>query len=79
MSDSLYGKKTNLLSELKQRQVSNSDSNLNRNGGSDDENSVHMRSNGVTNHQDRDHAVSMINEGVNNSLKYVLIYGLLAA
>jgi hypothetical protein len=79
MSDSLYGKKTNLLSELKQMQVSNSHSNLNGNGASDDENSVHMRSNGDTNRQDRAYAVSMINEGVNNSLRYVLIYRLLAA
>ena len=69
MSDSQYRKKNNLLSELKQRQVSNSNPNLNENGGSDNENSVHMRSNGDTNHQDRDHAVSMINEGVNNSLR----------
>ena len=75
MSDSQCGKKNNLLSELKRRQVSHSNSNLNENGGSDNENSVHMRSNGDTNH----HAVSMINEGVNNSLRYVLIYGLLTA
>ena len=69
MSDSQCGKKNNLLSELKRRQVSHSNSNLNENGGSDNENSVHMRSNGVTNHQDGAHAVSMINEGVNNSLR----------
>lgn len=78
MSDSVNVKKTDLLSELKQMQLSNSDTNLNENGGSDDENSVHMRSNGDTNHQDMDRPVSMTNGGVNNSLRYVLIYGLLA-
>lgn len=69
MSDSVNVKKTDLLSELKQMQLSNSDTNLNENGGSDDENSVHMRSNGDTNHQDMDRPVSMTNGGVNNSLR----------